>query len=58
MLPAFGRWTMDWLLIGIDGEAGGIPSRFIRENIMKNAAKTFPGAVLFTESGLSAVNEV
>jgi sporulation protein YlmC with PRC-barrel domain len=49
---------MDWWLTGIDGEAGGIPSRFIRENMMANAAKVFPGAVAHTESGLSAAKAV
>jgi hypothetical protein len=38
---------MDWLLIGIDGEAGGISSRFIRENLGTNGAKVFPFAGLF-----------
>jgi len=49
---------MDWLLTGINREAGGISSRFIRQSMMTKAPKVMQGAVLFAESGLSAVKAV
>ena len=52
---AFGQLIMNYRLTGIDYEAGRIPSRFIRDDLMTDRAEVSLVTTVFTKSGPLAV---